>query len=244
MNEIGHNVPPDMAVAAQEAARNLSDWMSEHPVITTEEEAREAKLWADRAYLCVKDLEDERVTKVAPLNIQVKAINEHYKAPRLLLEGVLDELKSRIDRYLFAEESKRLAIAAEAKSLADKAAKAALLAEQRERQAHTEADSGVLGVDVAAEHAKVNQAYKDLDRAIRQAEFAGKETKVKVGGGFRRASSLRNTEVIYVSNAGQVLDEVGVTEGITAELLKAARAYKRLHGHYPNGITVTIERGI
>ena len=64
---------------AGEIAADLSNWLAEHPVIGNEDEAREAKVYLDRAKLGVLDLEAERTEKVRPLNEKVKEINEHYK---------------------------------------------------------------------------------------------------------------------------------------------------------------------
>ncbi len=244
MTGIGDNNPPDMATTAGEVTKYLSGWMAEHPTIETEEQARAGKIWADRAYLCLKDMDDERIGRVKPLNEKVKEINLSYRGPCDLLSGVMHELKSRIDRFLRVEENKRNAIAEEAAKVAQEAEQAARAAEQREREASADADTGVLGVDIADIQRETNEAYARADKAMRQATFADRETKVKVGGGFRRAVSLRNFEAIHIADAMEVLNAVGFTEGIKTELLKAARAYKRLKGEYPPGITVTIERGI
>jgi hypothetical protein len=242
MSEIGHNNPPGMVDTVGETVRGLSDWLSEHPVIT-EESAREAKTWIDRSVLGLQDLDAERTGLVRPLNDQVKAINGRYRAPRELLEAVTDELRSRLDKFILAEEAKRRAVAAEAARLAQLAEAAARAAELAEQEALAEADSGVLGVDTAGAIDGANKAFADYERAARQAQLAKREEKVKVGGGFRRATSARDTEILTIEDAPTLLIVVGVTEDIEAAFLKAARAYKRLHGKWPRGITVTIERG-
>lgn len=241
---VGHNQPPSMVDYVREAVHGLSEWLSEHPVITTEEEAREGKVWIDRSALGIQDLEAERTNLVRPLNDQVKAVNTRYRGPRELLEKVADELKSRIDRYILGEEAKRRAVAAEAARIAQLAEDAARAAELKEQEAYIEADAGVLGLDIAAVTANADSAFAEHQKAQRQAALAEKETHVKVGGGFRRAASLRETEVIHIADAMKVLSAVGFTEGIKTELLKAARAYKRLKGEYPPGITTTVTRGI
>jgi hypothetical protein len=244
MSEIGHNQPPSMAITAGEVAKNLSDWMAENPTIETEEIARTAKTWVDRAFLCLKDLDDERIGQVRPLNEQVKTINASYRGPCDLLSGVMHELKSRLDKFILAEEAKRRALAAEAARLAQLAEAAARAAELAEQDALAEADSGVLGVDTAGAIDGANQAFSDYERAVRQAQLAKREEKVKIGGGFRRATAARDTEVLTIEDAPTLLMVLGVTEDIEAAFLKSARAYKRYHGKYPKGIIVTTIRGI
>lgn len=243
MTEIGHN-QPDMTETARRVTTDLSSWLSETPTITSEEQAREGKLWADRAYLCVQDLEDERREKIRPHRKIVEEIHEYYKRPRELLQGVLDELKSRMSRFFLAEEAKRKTAAEEAQRIARQAEEAARDAERREREGSTDADAGVLGVDIATLQAETDQAFAEAEKAARQAVLAEKESHVKIGGGFQRASSLRSTEVPCIVDALQVIEEVGITQDIEVALIKAARAFKRLHGRYPKGVTVTIERGI
>lgn len=91
MSNIGDNNPPDMAATAIDVAKNISAWMSENPVIQTEDSARDAKVWLDRGKLCVKDLEDERDGKVRPLNEQVQGINAYYRHPRETLQKILQD---------------------------------------------------------------------------------------------------------------------------------------------------------
>lgn len=244
MNQLGDNNPPDMTITAGEVTKDLSRWMSEIPIIETEDQAREAKLWADRAFLCVQDLEDERREKIRPHRKIVEEIHEYYKRPRELLQGVLNELKSRMDEFLRAEEAKRKAAAEEARRIAASAEQAARVAERQESGARSDASSGVLGIDIAVAQEERRRTSAEAERAARQAALAEKESHVKIGGGFRRASSLRSTEVPCIVDALQVIEEVGITQDIEVALIKAARAFKRLHGRFPRGITVTIERGI
>lgn len=242
MNEIGHNQPPDMTATAGETANDLSGWMADNPVIQTEEQAREAKVYIDRGSLCVKDLEDERKGKVHPLNEEVKTINNYYRGPRELLEGVVDELKSRMDRFLLREEAKRIAAAEEATRLAEQAERIAREAERKEREAIDEADSGTLGLDIAAVTAAADRTFADYQKAERQAALAERETKVKIGGGFTRAFSLKERKVFMVDDpiaAMQALKEVPI---VIESLIKAARAYEKFHGVCPPGIRIELDR--
>src|SRR5512143_4346164 len=108
-----------MTATAGETAKDLSDWMAENPVIETEDQAREAKVYIDREKLCIQDLEAERDGKVRPLNEEVKKINEYYRSPRELVGKVLGELSKRIRDYIQQEEQIRATAAAEAKRKAE-----------------------------------------------------------------------------------------------------------------------------
>jgi len=242
MNEVGHNNPPDMTETAISTSGDLSAWMAFNPVIETEDQAREAKVFIDRAYLCVKDLEDERKGINKPFEEKIKGNNHHYRAPRELLEGVAHELKSRFDAFLLREESKRQAAAAEAARLAEEAERVAREAERKEREAADEAASGVIGHDISAVTADANQAFADYQKASRNAAIAERETKVKIGGGFRRALSLREKEILYVYNAEAAIATLGPTDDIVAAILKSARAYRKLNGKLPAGVSADIER--
>lgn len=243
MSEVGHNQPPDMAETAISTSGDLSMWMADHPVIQTEEEAREAKLLVDRGSLCVKDLEDERKNQTTPLNEQIETINNHYRAPRELLKGVIDELKRRFDAFLLLEERKRIVAAEEAARLAEQAEQAARDAERKEREAIEDADSGVVGLDIAAVTADADQAFAAYQKAERQAQRAERETHVKIGGGFRRSLSLRAKNVLFCRDPIAAYKEIGLgNETILEAIFSASRAFKKLHGRYPQGIGVNIER--
>lgn len=240
--KIGDNNPPDMTITAGEVSNDLSGWMADHPVIQNGDEAREAKTYIDRGALCVKDLEDERKGKTAPLNEQVEVINNHYRAPRELLKGVVDELKRRIDSFLLLEERERIIAAEEAARAAESAAQAAREAERKEREAIEEANAGVVGLDIATVTADADKAFADYQKAERQAQRAERETHVKIGGGFTRALSLRTKEELVVYDHILALEEMGTNEEIDAAIIKKARAYRKLHDKLPNGVSAKIER--
>ena len=232
----GHNKPPDMTATAVETMRDLSDWMAENPVIQSMENAREAKVFIDRAKLCIKDLEDERDGKVRPLNEQVKEINAYYKGPRSSLETVLSELNARVAAFVLAEERKREAAAREAARIAAEAEARAREAERLEQEALASAASGELGVDVAAHVTDADDAFKEYERANRQAALAERETHVKIGGGFSRSISLRSKETLVVTDPIAALNDLGLTEDISEAIVKTARAYRKLRGKLPTGV--------
>jgi hypothetical protein len=72
---IGHNT---LIAFAQNTFTLLGQWLSDHPVIEGEDDAREAKTWKDRADNVLRSLDDEREGLTEPLAIQIKAINAGY----------------------------------------------------------------------------------------------------------------------------------------------------------------------
>jgi len=242
MNDIGHN-QPRMAETAKETMQSLSDWMAEHPAIEGEEAAREAKLLVDRGKLALADMEAERDAKVRPLNEKVREINAAYRPSRDQLTTVVDALSHRITEYLRRIEQERIEAAQRAREAAEAAEKAAREAERREQEALSAGDSGELGVDVAAAVTEADQAFTDYKKAERQAQRAEREAEnVRIGGGFRRSLSLREKETLVVVDGMKAILRIGITDGITEAIIKDARAYRKLHGHLPDGVQSVKER--
>jgi hypothetical protein len=231
-----------MALTAAETMSALSDFMKEVPVIEDEEKAREAKLFVDRGKLAIADLEDERKKQVEPLNQKVDEINGHYRGPRNLLKRVLDELESRLSSFIRKEEDKRLQAAIAAREAADSAERAAREAERIEQERLSEAAAGELGVNVAEVTAKADEAFNAFEKAQRLAAIADRETKVRIGGGFRRAIGLKTAETLIVTDAVKAVTIMGANETITEAILKSARVYRNLFGELPSGVTATSER--
>ncbi len=242
MTEPGHNNPPDMAATAREVANDLNEWAKENPSIDGEYKAREAKVFIDRAKLCLKDLEDERDAKVRPLNEQVASINEGYRQPRTSLMGILNELQRRLSGFLRAEEARRAAIADQARQAAEEAERLAREAERLEQERLDDARRGELGVDLLGATEQADKAFEDFQKADRQAQIAAKDAKVKIGGGIQRAIGLRQKETLRVQSAFAAIAAIGMTPAIEAAILSAARAYRRLHNKLPPGVEATTER--
>lgn len=244
MNEAGHNNPPGMIETAAETAKDISGWMAENPVIQSEESAREAKVYLDRGRLCLKDLDDERVTKVRPLNEETKRINAEYKEPENLVDGVLAELRKRIFAFVREEENKRRLEAATAVRNAADAEHKAREAERAEQEAIASADAGELGVDVAAVTLAADRAFKDYQKSDRAAALAKKESHVKIGGGISRAISAKKKETLIVTNLVDAVNAIGLTEDILEAVRKSARAYRKLRGRLPPGVESRITEEI
>lgn len=241
---IGGNNPPDMTEVARNTMAALSDWMKEHPVIQSEEDAKEAKVYIDRGRLCIKDIEAERDSKVRPLNTKVKDINEHYKGPRETLQKVLSEIEGRITRFLQAEEERRREAAEAARNAAMEAERLAREREEAEQAAIRDAGSGVLDVNIGDATNEADAAFKEFQRASRFADRAERDTKVKVGGGFSRAVSLKTVETLILVDAFAALRDMGVTDDIREAILKSARAYRRAFEELPKGVEIQVERKI
>src|SRR5882672_10831539 len=75
---VGHNNPPGAIELAETTIEALSQFLKDFPVIANEEESREAKVMLDRTSLALKGVDDERRSKVDPLNSTVKATNDLY----------------------------------------------------------------------------------------------------------------------------------------------------------------------
>jgi len=241
---IGGNSPPTMIELAGGTLSALADFLRDHPVIQTEDEARAAKALKDRADLCVKDLEDERDGLVRPLNQEVKAINDRYRPVRDPLTRIISELKGRIARFIQGEERRRQALAEAAGRVAAEKALLARQAEEAERAAKEEASQGVCDVDVGGAITQADVAFSDYEKAERAAERAERETHVKIGGGFGRALSQHTRKVLTITDVHAAIDDMGLTEPLKEAILTAARAYYKAIREWPDGIVETKERSV
>jgi hypothetical protein len=241
---IGGNHPPGMIELAQGTISALADYLRDHPVISTEEEAREAKLLKDRADLAIKDMEDERDRLVRPLNTQVAEINGRYRPVRDPLTRVIAELKGRLTKFVQGEERRRQALAEAAQRVAAEKALLARQAEEAERAAKEEAEQGVCDVDVGGAITDADHAFADYEKAERTAARAERDTHVKIGGGFGRALSQRTHEVLTITDVHAAIDDMGLTEPLREAILTAARAYRKAIGELPDGIVSHQERSL
>lgn len=232
----GHNQPPDAIEFSRETLNALGEWLKEHPVVSTEDEARAGKLLVDRAADCLKEMETERKKLVNPLNERVKEINDKYRSPREVLDTILDELKTRIRTYVKQEETKRLLAAEEARKRLEEAERLAREAEKREQAATELAKSGVIDVDIAGATVEANTAFAAFKKSERDAARTEKEINVKVSGGFRRALSFPEKENLVVTNAELAIKTMGVTDKIRDAILSSARDYRRACEELPEGV--------
>jgi hypothetical protein len=241
---IGGNQPPSAIAFAAESATALSDWMKGRPVIESDDDARAANLLADRARSSLASMETERDAQVRPLNAEVKAINDKYRQPRTLLEKVRNSLVDRLAAYAKRLEQERLRKAEEARRAAEAAAQAALEAERRAQEAHDDAAQGVCDVDLGQVTQEAEQACSDLGRASRELARAERDSKVRIGGGFGRVMTLRDTEVLTITDVHAAIREIGLTDRIAEVVLTEARAFRKSMGDLPSGISATYERSL
>lgn len=235
-----HNNPPSILEFCGETTAELGKWLEDHPVIQTEDDARTAKLLIDRATSTIADAEAERDKQVRPLNEQVKAINERYKTPRNSLQAASNILRDRLRVYIKTEEERREAEAAERQRIADELDLKARQAIEVAEQAKAEAADGVV-VDVVAAQSAAHGAIAALQKSERELARAEKDTRVKIGGGYRKALALRTKEVLVLHNWHKAIDEMGLSEALIESILKEARAFRKATGHLPEGVTATTE---
>lgn len=238
----------DMARAAM---TRLGAFLKDHPVIQTAEDARAAKIVKDATDGTLKDLEDERTALVRPLNDKVAEINTRYKAIHNTdtkrpgsADKLVNELKSRVKVFLDAEEARRAAVeqaANEARAALEAKARAA---EAAEREAIDNASLGDCDADVAAASLAADEAFDEFARADRAAARAERDTHVKIGGGIANALSLRNKEVLSVTDWKAAIEAMGLTDAIREAILTSARAYRKNFDELPDGIAVDHDRTI
>jgi hypothetical protein len=225
--------------------------MAEHPVIQSEDDAREAKKLLDRAKGCAGDIEAERDKQVRPLNEEIAAINTRYKSVHNTdskkpgaLDKIVSELKARLTDFAKAEEARRLAEADRKQREAEEAERLSLDAARRESEAIDNARAGELGVDVTRVVVEAQARAADAAKAQREAARAERGADVKIGGGWGRAASLRTTETLKVDDPVRAVIAIGTNEKINEAILSAARDYRKRHGKLPTGVSADTKRSI
>ena len=244
---VGHNRPPGPLDSAKDALAELNGFLTEMPSVQTPQDAKQAAAFIERTRIALASMEDERKTKVGPLNEQLKKINEFYRAVREPLEKVFAELKRRYNAWDAEEKRKRDAVEAEAAAERLRAAAAARQAAQAADEAIAEAEQGVC-VDAGSAIANAHALARAAGKAERAAAVAKRDSKVRVASIMgNKAIAARERPVPSVANiddACKVIRAIGLTPEIEAVLCTAARKYERAFDEWPPGITVTIERGV
>lgn len=247
----GNNPPEPTAIERAEPYREaLRAFLNDFPVIANDEEAREGKSILDRFAAALKAIEEERKTKVAPLNEELKAINAEYHKWHSTSgkPGVWDklfaELKSRLGAYALAEERKRWEAEERARQEAAEAAEKARLAAEAEAEARAAAEAGVCDVDLDAAMADAHTTSQRALTKMWAAQRAEAQTKVRITGGSGNAMSLRDHEILAVTDWRAAIEEIGLTEGIAAAIITAARGYRTMTDQLPAGIEARYERSL
>lgn len=246
---IGGNNPPSPIDHAGTVIEEINSWLGDNPVIESEEQARSAKPLLDRAKAALEEIEKDRDGKVRPLNEQVKAINDEYKAihntdPKKpgRFDRIVIELKARVAAFMLKEEQRRQRAAEEARRIAEEAERIAREKEQAEREALKNAAAGELDVNVAAVTTEADEAFSSFERQSRFADRAERDSKVKIGGGFGRTATLRTVETLHLDSYGKAIKAIGPHPKIEEAILAVAREYRKEHGALPEGVRATTER--
>lgn len=254
---MGGNHPPSaLELVKPLFSTELSQFLKDYPVIASEDEARKAKLLLDRTALDLKRVDDERKTKVDPLNAEVKAINDKYhewhntdaRRPGRW-NRLVDTLRTRLSDWAWAEERKRQEAAEAARKAAEEAERIAREAEAREKEAAETAAAGVCDVNIAQATEEADTAFSQFRRTVRIAERAERDTKVRIGGGLGKVSTLRNRETLTVTNWKAAIEDICGDESeppssIVDAILTCARAYRKVTGRLPSGILSKTERAL
>src|SRR5579872_7199954 len=107
---IGHNAPPQVAIeTAKDVMADLGAFLKDVPVIEQMEQCKKGDDWIERTSIALATMEDERKPLVAPLNAQLKAINEPYRIVREPLERLYAEIKRRVSAFKNKVEAERKA---------------------------------------------------------------------------------------------------------------------------------------
>ena len=227
---------------AEQAKAELAAWLDKHPVITTEDEAREAKLVFDRAKASYADLETARNAETQPLHAAWQTAIAKFKPMVESFGKFVTLLDGRMQAFLKEQKRKADAAAAEALAKRMEAERIAREAEAKEREAIDDASQGVVDAGVAQATAEADKAFDDLRRADHEAQRAVKDTAVRIGGGFSgRAMGLRTEKVQVLDDVHAAIREIGLTDDIRAAVLKSARAWKKINNRWPAGVREEVQ---
>lgn len=227
---------------AEQAKAELAAWLDKHPVITTEDEAREAKLVFDRAKASYADLEAARNAETQPLHAAWQGAIAKFKPMVESFGKFVTMLDGRMQAFLKEQKRKADEVAAEKARIALEAERVAREAEAKEREAIENASLGEVGAGVAQATVAADQAFEDAQRAARDAARAERDTHVKIGGGFSgRSMGLRTEKVQILDDVHAAIKEIGLTDDIRAAVLKSARAWKKINNRWPAGVREEVQ---
>lgn len=250
---VGGNNPPGPIDIGKLLAVELAAFLDGHPAIQKHEDASQAAALIERARKAAAEIEEERETKVRPLNERVKAINAKYKAVHNedtkkpgSLDKIVTLIKSRQGAFLQAEEARKAKEAEAARQEALAAQLALDEAAEREREALDNSAAGEFNTGLGEAIADKADAEAAAARAARQATIAERDVPARIATAFGRTQVLRTHEVPAVASPVSALmamwSDDKARDTITPALISAARQWKAARGAWPNGITITIER--
>lgn len=229
------------AIYAAELAQELEAYLNEHPsgdAMSMEEAAEGSKL-SHRAKKCMQDIDAERTDKVAPLNAQVKAINDEAKAAATPLVSGRDILDTRLQSFVQAEEGRRAQKAEEAREVAQQAAEAVQRTFEAVKESETGAAAGTMDVDLLADVRRHDETMALLDKASDHLKRMEREITVRLPQGFGdRVRTARTEEEPEITDIILAIQSIGLTAKIRDAILSSARAWKKTNGglQWPPGI--------
>ena len=241
---IGDNRPPGPIESAKEAMAELSAFTQEFPVIQNYNDAKQAAAYIERTRIALNAMEDERKPQADPLNAKLEAINKPYRIVRQPLEKLYELVKARLTKYNNAVEQARLREAQRLRDEAEKAERAAREAEANEAAAIAGADVGEC-TDVGGAIAEADGAFRDYQKADRQAATAEKNVPVRIAsimGG--KSLSMRTTEVFIVEDACAAITAMGCSDDLKKQIVKDAKRYREATGELPDGIRTEFQRSL
>ena len=220
-------------------------WVTERAEITDQEMADKAGAFVRQGRHADKVLDEERIETNEPFRRKIEANNKIYNDKRAILAPLVSKVAERLNVFFTKQAAEKKRIEGEARQVAEAAAAAAEAARRAEEELLAKADAGEAGGEFSRV-AETIQSRREAEQNQKQAERdlrSVANTKVKAGGEHfigdsRRSLSQRVIETPIVTNPGLVLRTVGTNDGINAELIKAARAYKKLKKKWPAGITI------
>lgn len=237
---IGHNRPPSQIETLDEICSSVGEWLKTNPVVESEEAARDAKPYVDRLRMGLADMEDELHNRTRPKLAEINAIRDEYRSIRKIAEKLYEETKTRINNWAKQEERRRFKAAEEARKKVEEAERLAREAEERERSAAEDAALGV-ETDITAATKDADAKFAEFQKAQRQLGHAERDTKVKVGGGFGPRMSFHKETELFVTNPEKAIAAMGWSPRVLEAIKTEARAHKKQHGHYPDGVVARVE---
>jgi len=248
---IGGNLPPEPTAIerAEPHIEALRKFIAANPVISTEDESREAKSVRDRVKDALASMERERKALVEPLNAKLKAINGKYNKATGTYDNLLSVLLSKMTAYALLEERKRFE-AEEAARLAAAAAEAeARRAAEALMEAQEAVEAGVCDVDMADYMEAADTTSQRAKRTMIIQMRAEGSTKVRIAGGSRNAISLKDHVTLHVTDWRAAIEEMTdddsrIPQNIADAIIKAARVYCKTTKQLPAGIEATTERSL
>lgn len=243
--KMGGNQPPSPIERSADTVADLSKFLADEPIISTDVKAREAKTLIERARGMLDEMERHRDARVRPLNNQVAEINAEYKRPRTTLQTALGQLCQRANDYMDAEREKAAEIARKHKEEAERLIREAEDAIAAKREADDNASQGEIGIDTVSAAAEADEKIAAANKAIRESQRADRNTNIRIGGGFSgRALTQRTKETLIVTDWQKAITAIGFVDGIRDAVLTAARAYRKLKNELPDGVVSEKEKSL